>query len=682
MKRSTLSVLLILFIAYISVYCQEDETPEKKPKFGLFSHYGLNIHTSDFSELSDIPNCCNDNMSGSGSGFSFGAFYEYPIEDLWGLNLRLGITDLGGLLTQEQNFRAMVYDPALDDFKGVDGIFEYRLQSSLSALVAQPYGYYQIEDNLFVLGGFDIGIYTNQEYDYIEKILEPNYGYFDENNRSRTRNAQKGNFTDASGLYFALSLGAQYQLRMNQDSSLFLAPEIFYSYLLTPIVPNSGWNVHCIKFGVSVKYMEPPPPPPPPPPPEPPTEAPFPRYPKPVKPSEILVKVTAGQIDSSNTVSGDIDIKIEDFVTHFMSPLLNYIFFDENSAQIPERYEKLKSDETDEFHVSDLQKLSGLETYYHILNITGLRLKNDTNATVTLLGTNADIGDEKGNKELSENRAKTVKDYLVYVWGIDPKRIETIAMNLPKQPSAKNDPSGQEENRRVEIISDNIKIIEPVIVEDTTRTVAKTKIRFYNNVKSITAIKSWKLSIRQNGYILKEYSGKGDVPKSIDWEISSDGKDAPKKGGFVSYGMLIEDEFGQIERSPEKQLPVEQMTVQRKKIEKKYDREYEYYSLILFDFGKYTLRKEHRKVLDYIKNRLTPESKVIITGHTDIIGSEAFNKKISTKRAEAVAKILNIPNAEIIGEGQDNLLYNNTLPEGRFYCRTVRINIETTIINQ
>jgi len=679
MKPGTFSVLLILLSAYISVFCQEEETPEIKPKFGLFTHYGINLHTSDFSELPDIPSCCISDMGGAGSGFSFGGFYEYQIDELWGLNLRLGIFDYSGVLSQEQSFRASVYNPAIDDFEPVDGVFEYHLETWLGAIVLQPLGYYKIMDNLFALGGFDLGFYTSQEYDYIEKILKPNYGFFDETNRSRTRNGKKGDFKEASSMLLSFSLGGQYQLRMNQDSSLFLAPEVFYSYLLTPVAANSGWHVHSFRFGVSVKYMEPPPPPPPP---EAPLEAPLPKYPTVAKPSEIFVNVTAAQIDSSNTVSGDIDIKIEDFVTHYMSPLLNYLFFDDNSSEIPKRYIKLTKKETDKFHVGELQKLTGLETYYHILNITGLRLRNDQSAKVTLVGTNSDVGFEKGNKELSEKRALAVRNYLVDIWGINPAQIEVEARNLPKQPSVKDEIVGQEENRRVEIISENIKIIEPVIVEDTTRTVAKTTIRFYNDVKSKTEIRSWKLTIRQNGTILKEYSAKGSVPKTLEWEISSEGLDAPKKGGYISYGLLVVDNFGQIESSTVKQLPVEQMTVERKKIERKYDREYEYYSLILFDFGKYTLRKEHTKVLDYIKNRLTPDSKVIITGHTDIIGQEAFNRKISQKRAEAVAEHLNIPNAQIIGEGQDNLLYNNTLPEGRFYCRTVRINIETTVVNE
>jgi outer membrane protein OmpA-like peptidoglycan-associated protein len=64
------------------------------------------------------------------------------------------------------------------------------------------------------------------------------------------------------------------------------------------------------------------------------------------------------------------------------------------------------------------------------------------------------------------------------------------------------------------------------------------------------------------------------------------------------------------------------------------------------------------------------------------MGNEKLNKRIATQRAMAVAKHLDIPDTQIIGIGQENLLYDNTLPEGRFYCRTVRITIETPIENK
>ncbi|MFW5702255.1 MAG: OmpA family protein, partial [Bacteroidota bacterium] len=68
-----------------------------------------------------------------------------------------------------------------------------------------------------------------------------------------------------------------------------------------------------------------------------------------------------------------------------------------------------------------------------------------------------------------------------------------------------------------------------------------------------------------------------------------------------------------------------------------------------------------------------------IYGYTDRIGEEDVNKRISERRAQAVARRLRIPDAKVEGLGESDLLFDNELPEGRFYCRTVRIIIETSV---
>jgi outer membrane protein OmpA-like peptidoglycan-associated protein len=316
------------------------------------------------------------------------------------------------------------------------------------------------------------------------------------------------------------------------------------------------------------------------------------------------------------------------------------------------------------------------------LNITGLRLSLDSNSVITLVGTNSYTGEEKGNLQLSKNRALSIKNYLVNIWKINPDRIDIKARHLPEEPSNVTDENGQAENRRVEIESADWKIVEPVIVVDTTRNITKTIIRLFPQAKAESGIKNWKIKITQNNFVLKEFNGLGTVPHSLDWELSSGSESAPTRGGKISYSLLIEDSLGQVGQTHEKYLAVEQMTIEKKRIEKVFDREYEYFSLILFDYGKSKLRSAHKKVIDFIKERLTPKSKVIITGHTDTMGKDALNKRISENRAKAVAKQLNLENAQIIGEGEENLLYDNTLPEGRFYCRTVKITIETPVENK
>ena len=131
--------------------------------------------------------------------------------------------------------------------------------------------------------------------------------------------------------------------------------------------------------------------------------------------------------------------------------------------------------------------------------------------------------------------------------------------------------------------------------------------------------------------------------------------------------------------SDKKYIPVEQLTVDRKRLERIKDKEFEYYSLILFDFGSSNLEFEHRQVVDLVKDRVTPDATVYVNGYTDKLGDEDINERISKRRARAVARRLNIPGAEVNGLGESELLYNNDLPEGRYYCRTVQIIIETPV---
>jgi len=71
----------------------------------------------------------------------------------------------------------------------------------------------------------------------------------------------------------------------------------------------------------------------------------------------------------------------------------------------------------------------------------------------------------------------------------------------------------------------------------------------------------------------------------------------------------------------------------------------------------------------------------LITCHvsSSFIRFLTFNKKISSKRAKAVADRLKIPSAQVEGVGETEILYDNSTPEGRYYCRTVQITIETPI---
>ena len=78
---------------------------------------------------------------------------------------------------------------------------------------------------------------------------------------------------------------------------------------------------------------------------------------------------------------------------------------------------------------------------------------------------------------------------------------------------------------------------------------------------------------------------------------------------------------------------------------------------LLFDFNKSTLRKEGSAKLDEIVKKVKGISLevIIVIGHTDRIGSESYNKKLSAKRASAVKDYLvakGVPAARVYTEGQ------------------------------
>lgn len=131
------------------------------------------------------------------------------------------------------------------------------------------------------------------------------------------------------------------------------------------------------------------------------------------------------------------------------------------------------------------------------------------------------------------------------------------------------------------------------------------------------------------------------------------------------------------------QLNVEQLTVRQKRYEQRDDKRIDRYSLIVFDFNKAELTAAHRQLLGEVKLRIQPQSKVVIAGYADRSGEPDYNRELARRRCVEVQRALGLADSAVTIEpkGSDELLYDNTTPEGRSYCRTVQITIETPIVN-
>ena len=103
-----------------------------------------------------------------------------------------------------------------------------------------------------------------------------------------------------------------------------------------------------------------------------------------------------------------------------------------------------------------------------------------------------------------------------------------------------------------------------------------------------------------------------------------------------------------------------------------------------FNFGTTELsesgKEKLKDVVEEIKNY--PDADILIEGHTDNIGKEDYNQKLSERRASSIATALKkdyqIPNdISIIGKGEKEPVATNDTKEGRAQNRRVEIIITT-----
>lgn len=104
---------------------------------------------------------------------------------------------------------------------------------------------------------------------------------------------------------------------------------------------------------------------------------------------------------------------------------------------------------------------------------------------------------------------------------------------------------------------------------------------------------------------------------------------------------------------------------------------------ILFDFGKAQLQPEAREVLSRIAGimMVTPGYHLLIEGHTDSVGSDEFNQKLSEDRAKEVYTYMSSVDVDPAlmtteGFGKSNPVASNDAPAGRQQNRRVEIIIQ------
>jgi outer membrane protein OmpA-like peptidoglycan-associated protein len=652
MSLSRALSLILLFLPCM-LLAQPDPASDTRPRYGIVAGVNINRHDADIRALPGVPNCCPRFQTGTGIGFSGGVFYQFSIGAPFSIWLRGSYMSHDGSLSEiERETFGVNGEP-------VAGEIEHSVDAMLGTIGLEPMLDYRITGGLSAMLGARAGFLFRRNYEQREELLTPTTGTF--NNGSRIRNADTGIIGQTNRFNGSLLGGLSYEIPLNPKRTMILAPEVLLSYGLTNLVKDSLWKIHSLRIGVALKFA-----------PDPDRAFQNPEV------TGLAAQVRAVGLDEDGKEYPDVTVRIEEFTTNRVRPLLNYVFFDPDTSEIPYRYRTLTPEAIERFQIDQLSRTTTLEMYHHVLDIVGRRMLQNPDATITLVGTNSNDGSEKGNRDLSRRRAEAVRDYLQRMWKIDNSRMRVELRNLPDKPSNINDPDGVVENRRVEIYASNPKILEPVYTTDIERTANPPSIRFYPGAQADAGVDSWIIRARQNGRVLREISGIGAVPPTVDWNLERDQASMPNAPQPMQYELQVNDRNGQTYTTPLGEIPLNQVTIETKRKERIADREIDRFSLILFDFNTSELNDANRQAVDYIKKRITLASTVTISGYTDRIGDPAHNLQLSKDRAQSTFRAIGFANAKVNARGETEL-HDNDLPEGRFYSRTVDVVIERPI---
>lgn len=369
-----------------------------------------------------------------------------------------------------------------------------------------------------------------------------------------------------------------------------------------------------------------------------------------------------------------------DLIEHM--PLVNYLFFDKDSTGIPARYTRLQPEEARGFDerrlaeqgitvgsaVLTLPEDRQLQVYYNMLNIFGERMATNSGTKIRLVGS---APDQKEGLAMAEN----VKSYLVNTFGIDAGRITTKGQVRPPHASGtratpKEDlPLVAEENRRVEILTDDQQLLVPVQLQTDMREPVTNNLDVTLNPSSRVA--NWNVTITGEGFS-KSYGPFHKVRQRINATPILGGR---ANGTYKAVITATMENGESITR---------EATFSLKRTERpplQADR----YS-ILFEYDESKTVELYEQFLRRVVAPSLPEnSMVYVHGHTDLIGDYDYNADLSMRRAETTMLILEDEIGKLnrdvtvdvygFGENPDEMPFENESPEERHYNRTVVIDV-------
>lgn len=665
------------------LFAQTDqpEVIEEPPTLflGLFGGPSFNNHTMSLAPDWFAGSGVSSDLifdGGSGIGITIGGLFEYQLSKAFGVGARVSWQGRGGESSGTYINRANVATPS-----GISRTadVEATVTNSLNYIAFTPHIRIVPESlPIYFFAGPTVLVPAGTSYDYSEEILPAGESLVFRSSNSSARTLVKGGKVPGTSTKIGATLGAGLEIFLSQNFALIVDGQYspMIGDLTTDISGPEGWRANAVTLtaGFKVGLNG--------------TRTVIPPVKVDTAVAEVpdtVERVHAGAVTEQG-LKDTILARSQTVQQTEVHALLPYVFFEKDSAVIPDRYLRVDRRDVRFFEEEKIDRGSTMNVYYNLLNIIGQRLRKNRRTEITITGC---IGQFESDSTLAIRRAEAVRDYLRDTWRIRENRLSVVARALPPNPSLSEVDTleGDAENQRVELYSSDLLVLAPVRLPDTLLLQPAGIIRLLppppDQPDSVADLESWQVDVAIGDTVIRRaVTGYGAPPQQIDFTLE-DRPDLARHGPVeITSELIILDSLFEKRRelSSNSVWFVEEgdFEVKRNVEDGKYvDR----YNLLLYSFDSAGVFDFSRQAGAVMRERMTPESRITVIGHTDRIGLPPYNRKLSKRRAQVAAGILGLDStsATIVGMGEKELLYDNDVPEGRYFSRTVTVIIETPI---
>jgi outer membrane protein OmpA-like peptidoglycan-associated protein/flagellar hook assembly protein FlgD len=193
-------------------------------------------------------------------------------------------------------------------------------------------------------------------------------------------------------------------------------------------------------------------------------------------------------------------------------------------------------------------------------------------------------------------------------------------------------------------------------------------------------IADWNIVIKNpQNIVFKQFSGKGTPPKEIKWDGISDKGELVESATDYTMTLTVTDNAGNLTQSAPSVISVDILVIVTERGLKIR------ISNIQFDYDKAVILPQGKKILNRVATIFEKyeKYKVLIEGHTDDIGNDDYNLKLSERRAQAVfdylvSKGIDKDRLKVRGMGETSPFVPNKDSESRRKNRRVEFLLEKT----